>query len=723
MSRTAELKQIAFDNSKRINMTQRDYLIFKAIVENPPQNAHNLRRAGIDAMILDHYPVEVNNLELLIGRPCNDFVMSEEQQKVYDTGRLIRDKSGISGGFMTGSTGHRVIDYEKLLHIGIKGVLAEIDEKLENLDYGSPDTVEKKSFYHSCKISLEAVCRYGKRVHNELVNLAQKEANPARKAELERMADNFKSAPYEPCTNFYEAIQCMWFMQFCLFLVDDYSLTGRPDNYLYPFYKKDMESGALTREFALALIENLYFKHNEIYGAWPASIMVGGVDRDGNPMFNELSELFIEAIETTGLVNPSVAVCYTEDMPDYLLEKCVDIIAKGYTRPSIFNDRVIQQGLLDAGVDERDARYYIHSTCVEITPIASSNIMVATPYINLNKAFEYILGGGKQLFGDWCHVERDIAFSLDNILSFEDFKELSQKIAAEIIRTDLTKTCNYLYAREKYTSSPLASAFIDDCIKKGKDAVAGGAKYHYIYPCFPGFVNLVDSLSAVKKAVYEEKVLTLGELSELCKNNFANGEELRQYLINRCPKFGNNIKESDDLAVEMYEFIRAELKKYVSSVGGTFHPSFFAWIMHGVLGSQASATPDGRKQGEALSECLGSAQGMDKNGPIAVMRSISKIEQKYGIGGIATNFRFSKNLISSPEGKKAIMDFIKVFMDNDCFEIQFNIVDQAELLDAQKNPEKHQGLMVRVAGYSDYFVNLSLVIQNEIIKRTEYNAI
>ncbi|MHC1695103.1 MAG: pyruvate formate lyase family protein, partial [Eubacteriales bacterium] len=699
MNRTGQLKHIALDNSRRINLTQRDYLFYKAIAENPPQHTHNLRRAGIDAMILDNYPIAVNSLELLVGRPDNDFVMTEEQQRVYDAGRLIRDRSGITGGFSVACTGHRVIDYEKLLNLGIKGVLAQLDEGLRGVDYASPDAAEKKSFFLSCKISLEAVCRYAGRVRDELLRLAEAEETPQRKAELERMADNFRSAPYEPCTGFYEALQCTWFMQFCLFLLDDVSLTGRPDNYLYPFYKRDLESGAITRDFALELIENLYFKHNEIYGTWPASIMVGGVDRDGNNAFNELSELFIEAIETTGLINPSVSVCYTEDMPDSLLEKCVDIIAKGYTRPSIFNDRVVQQGLLDAGAQVRDARYYIHSTCVEITPIASSNVMVATPYINLNKAFEYILNGGKQIYGDWCHVERDIPFSLDSLTDFGEFKELAKSVAAEIIRTYLSGICDYLYSREKYTSSPLQSAFTDDCIKRGKDAVAGGAKYSYIYPCFPGFVNFVDSLSAIKKAVYEEKILTLDKLSALCRDNFGDGENLRQYLVNLCPKFGNNISESDELAVEIYEFIRSELKKYVSSVGGTFHPSFFAWIMHGMLGSQASATPDGRRQGEALSECLGSVQGMDKNGPVALMRSISKIEQKYGIGGIATNFRFSKSLISTPEGKKAIMDFIKVFMDNDCFEIQFNIVDQAQLLEAQKNPEKYQGLMVRVAGY------------------------
>ncbi len=724
MNRTLYLKEKAFQNGKNPNNhTEQKFWVNKAILENPDEFAHNIKRAKIDCVLFDNYSIEIDKRELLVGRYSHNFKASIKQKAANLKGTAFRGSNSIYSGARLGETGHRVLDYEKLLNIGIKGILAEVESHLEELDYSKPEACEKKAFYLSVKISLEGVCRFAKRYYETLTALYLKELNPVRKEEYRLMAENFRNAPFEPCEHFYEAIQCMWFMQFCFALIGDYCLTGRPDNYLYSFYKKDMEQGLLKKEFAFELIENMFLKHNELYDSWPAPVMVGGVNRQGNSVWNDLSYMCIRAIETTGLINPSVAVCYNEDMPDDLLLLCIDIISKGYTRPSIFNDKVVRAGLINAGVSEEDSRYYIHSTCVEITPIGASNILVATPYINLNKAFEYILNNKTAIFGERCRVEPPVDFEMDNLDTFEDFYTLVKKVVSGIIRSYLIDVCEQAYSREKYMSCPLASALTNSCLERGLDAVAGGSKYNFVYPCFPGFLNLVDSLSAIKTVVYDEKLITLAELGDLCKNNFSGEERIRQFLINRCSKFGNGTDEVDKFGVEMYDVIRHELEKYKISVGGTFHPSYFAWIMHGVLGSCAAATPDGRKQGEALSECLGSVQGMDKNGPFGVMQSIEKIDQKYGIGGIATNFRFSKSLVSTNKGKQAVVDFIKVFMQNNCFEIQFNVVDQADLIDAQKNPEKHRTLMVRVAGYSDYFVNLDPKIQNEILKRNEHGAV
>lgn len=724
MSRTEAYRKIAYENANihKWDPAEVRYLVSQAVSDTMSGMIHNLRQAYYESYILDNFTVEINDYELLLGRYANSFMETDEGRAIMneEKGLVLIPSSG--GAFNNNATQHRVIDYEKLLKAGIKGLITEIDNQLDAISYSDSDAVEKASFYKASKMSLEAVCRFAKRYHSRLIEKIETENNPARKNELMVLADIFAKVPYEPCEHFYEALQCMWFVQFCLKLVQDITLTGRLDNYLYPYYKKDIESGYITGEFAFELIEQLYFKHNEIYNTWPSSIMIGGVDRAGNPVWNELSYMCINAIETTGLVNPSVAVCYTNDMPEDLLARCVELISKGYTRPSFFNDRVVREGLIEAGVSEEDARYYIHSTCVEITPIGCSNVHVATPYINLNKAFEYILGNKRQIYGDICHVERDINFDISDLDSFDKFYSLSREVAAEIIRTYLTGICEYMYKKHRYAASPLASAFIDNCLALGKDSGAGGAKYSFVYPCFPGFVNFVDILAAVKKAVYEDKVISLEGLSKLLSNNF-DDKKMHQYLLNRCPKYGNDIDEVDGLAVDMYDFIRNELKKYKTSVGGTFHPSFFAWIMHGILGMNAAATPDGRRQGEALSENLGAMQGRDKNGPLSVMRSIAKIDQKYGVGGIATNFRFSKAFVSKPEGREAVKNFIQVFMDNGCFEIQFNVVDQKDLMEAKTNPDKYRTLLVRVAGYSDYFVNLHSAIQDEIIKRTEHESI
>lgn len=717
MNRTEAYRQIAFENGNNWDwVAQRQYLISKAILDNPPPYAHNLRRAQIECALLDEYPVTVNHLELLVGRYDSGFVPEQYHRDIIEHSSRVNTSTFPINGFDSNATYHRVIDYEKLLHKGIRGILEELDGYLADTD---ENDLEKHAFYQASRNSLEAVVRFAGRYREALEKMSCVEEDKLRKAELMQMAANFARAPYLPCTHFYEAMQCMWFVQFCCKLIEDVTLTGRLDQYLYPYYVQDIKDGILTKEKALELIEQLYYKHNEIYNSWPASVMVGGLDRAGTPVCNELTYLCVEAIATTKLVNPSVAVCYTPEMPDDLLDLCMQCIADGYTRPSIFNDRVVREGLEAAGVEKEDANYYVHSTCVEITPIGSSNIEVATPYINLVKAFEYILGGGKQLYGDDCHVGRDIPVCLDELKTFDSFFTMVKKVAAEIIHTDLIPVREMLYAKSHYRSSPLVSAFLNDCLARGKDSGAGGAKYNFVYPCFPGFINLIDSLAAVKKAVYDEEVITLGQLAELCRTNFADAEEIRQYLLN-CPKFGNDLSEPDGLGVELYEFIKSELKHYHTSVGGSFHPSYFAWIKHGELGKVTSATPDGRRQGEALSEHLGAVQGMDRNGPLSVMYSIEKLDQRAGIGGIATNYRFSKSIMGSQEGRTAVKNLIHEFMANDCFEIQFNVVNQEDLINAQKYPEKYRTLLVRVAGYSDYFVNLDPVIQAEIIKRSEH---
>lgn len=720
-----ELKARAKARGQRIAQSEETKLslIGKAIFGNPAPYAHNLRRAAIDRAVFEGYPIEIDDDEPIIGRFCAPRAHTDEEKAYADEARRYLQASGKLAGTSTAFTGHRVIDYEKLLNVGIHAILKEIEEKRAAIDFSKPGDAASAAFYESVVQSLEGFVSFCSRARQALTEKAATQADPARRALLLKMAANFEYAPMAPCRHFHEALQMMWFMQFSLCLLGDISLTGRFDNYMYPFFKRDIESGTLTREFAFELIEHLYLKHNEIYDTWPAAVMVGGVDRDGHPVWNDLSEMCIEAIRTTGLINPSVNVSYTPEMPDSLMDRSLAIISEGYTRPAFFNDRIIQEGLRAAGMTQRDSRYYINSTCVEITPIGASNVQVATPYINLNKAYEYIFNDGKAIFGAQCRVKPEIAFALSDLKTFVDFKKLAGKVIRGVIRANLEETCMQLYAFSQYCASPLASAFINDCLARGMDAGAGGARYSYVYPCFPGFLNLVDALQAIKTAVYDEKIMTLEEMGVMLRTNFGGNERMRQFLVNRCPKIGNGIDEVDQIGIELYELIRNELKNYSTSVNATFHPSYFAWIMHGRLGKVAAATPDGRKAGEALSESLGAVQGMDRNGPTGILRSIEKIDQKYGIGGIATNLRFTKKLMQSPAGRAAVKSYISTFMERGCFEVQFNVVDQADLVDAKEHPEKHRTLMVRVAGYSDYFVNLSGEIQDEIIKRNEHAAL
>lgn len=699
-----------------------EYFAHQAYLMNKDTLFHNELRAKIDAFCMDHFPPCIDEEDLIAGRYCYEWETSEEiaqeAAKLKDAMKVI----GTINGMASNATGHRVIDYEKLLAKGMKGVLLEVETLMQNLDFADPECASKRSFYRACQITLEATIRFSKAYQQEAAKLAASASHPARQAELQRMADALAVVPENPATTFFEAMQSMWFVQFVLASVcGDITLTGRPDAYLYPYYKQDQINGIIDEETAMSLIEDLYFKHNMLYGAWPASVMVGGHNRTGEANWNELSYLFIKAIETTGLVNPSVTVCYNKEMPDDLLTLCLEVIEKGYTRPAFFNDDVIIKGLMDAGVTYEDACYYIHSTCVEITPIAASNILVATPYINLNKGLEYILNGGKKIYGDDCQLWNAVDSELKDYDTFEKFYDKVKEVIANILKGMLSGIQDHALYRERYASSPLASCFLNDCLKRGKDSGAGGAKYNFVYPCFPGFINLIDAIVAIKQSVYDEKIVTLEELAQALKDNYEHEERLRAYLINKCPKFGNDIEVVDHIANDLYLFIYEALKQFKISIDGTFHPSYFAWIMHGVQGEQCAATADGRKQAQALSECLGAVQGMDKNGPLALVRSLSKMDQSYGIGGIATNFRLSKSFMKN--GLDSVKEFVHEFMRHNNFEMQFNVVDQNTLIDAQKHPEQYRTLLVRVAGYSEYFVNLPPVIQEEVIKRLEHDRL
>jgi len=680
---------------------------------------HERLRGKVASAIIDSIEPFIGEDDLLAGRL---HVAKETEEERIEREALDKQCEGRGriNGTENSATGHRVIDFEKLLAKGVNGVLAEVKARRSAVEFSDPDAAEKRSFYDACMDELEAVLRCQERYHAQAVRMWEAETNAERKQELKQMADALAKVPAEPAETFMEAMQSMWFVEFILGYIRDTTLTGRPDNYLYPYYQKDIAEGRITDDEVFSLIEDLYFKHNNVYSSWPASIMVGGRKRNGETNWNELSYMFVRAIGTTGLVNPSVAVCYNEDMPEDLLDLSLEMIAQGHTRPSFFNDDVVIKGLKEAGVSEEDANYYIHSTCVEITPIAASNICVATPYINLNKGLEYILNGGEKIFGNDFQLHHPVEVNLDELDTFDKFYAEVKAVIDNILKGTLAEIQDLILYRKRYSSSPLASCFINDCLELGKDAAAGGGRYSFVYPCFPGFINLLDSLSAIKKVVYEEKMATLQEIRDAIKDNFENEERLHAFLVNRCPKFGNDIPENDKMAKDLFLYIKEELDQFENCVpNGKFYTSYFAWIQHGVLGEQGAATPDGRLQGEALSEHLGAFRGMDKNGPLAVMNSISGLPQHYGIGGIATNFRFSKKMMR--EGFEQIKAFLKEFMNKGNFEAQFNVVDQETLLDAQKHPEKYKTLLVRVAGYSDYFVNLLPVIQNEIIERMEHD--
>ncbi|MDR1734923.1 MAG: hypothetical protein LBR73_08610 [Oscillospiraceae bacterium] len=714
--RIKQLKTVAYQigrNSRR--GIELDYLNHWSRVATAGEPEQHMRRALQNNYIFDNYSLELTEGELLAG-----------QYSIYWERPKDSHYPPNDGGTMCASTGHRAIDYDLLLNKGVKHIFSVLDEK--------PVT----PFYAAVRVALEGYVRFAERMREACTVQGRPD-----------LAALFEKAPLEPCTSFHEAVQTVWFAQFAFGLAGDSPLAGRPDQYLYPFYKADMDAGHLTRQKAEEIIHSWYLKHNAFFDTWPAALMVGGTDRDGKPVWNELTEIMIEGIREVGLINPAVAVCYTEDMPPHILRLCVDLIAEGYTKPALFNDRICREGLEMAGVRPADARVYMHSTCVELTPVASSNIQVATPYLNPCKALEYVLGGGHRLWGGSTDLRS--AVDIPPLDTFDNLYSATKEALGEIIRRGIEHNLRHARERMERASCPLHSAFLNDCLETGVDAGKGGARYNFYYPCFPGFITLIDSLYAIKKAVYDEKVLSLNDLTLMLKRNFADAEDVRLYLRDHIDKYGNGVPEVDAMGKDLYDFIAEECAKYSHCVGyagsriaapagnrnavpasgrntaappcNTFHPSYFAWIMHSIKGGETAATANGRKQGTALSENLGASQGCDRNSPMGIVHSISQLDQRLSIGGIATNFRFSPAFLADEEGKEALCAFIRAFMAQGNFECQFNVVNQKTLIEAQKHPEEYRTLMVRVAGYSDYFTNLAPSIQAELITRTEHAGV
>ena len=428
--------------------------------------------------------------------------------------------------------------------------------------------------------------------------------------------------------------------------------------------------------------------------------MVGGRDEKGDIVANELTEMLMQVIDDIKLVYPSVGLCYTKDTPEYFLQKACKILSHGRSHPAIFNDDVITQGLIGYGVPEKEAHSYIHSTCVEITPIASSNVWVASPYTNM-----------AQLLLDTMTREYD---------SFEEH------ISALLEKLDNSIKNNYLEQnrlrkqRAEHSMNPLLSCFVNDCLSLGIDIERGGARYNWIMPSFVGMANLVDSIYVLKKIVYENKEYTVCELKEILDHNFDGNEALRQRFLKDLPKYGNDMDEIDQYFGMFTSHIVSECKKYMGELpSGKLIPSVFCWVMHERFGRKTGATPDGRLAGFPLGDGSGPCQGREVNGPTASILSSTKWEHHELIGGVAVNMKFSKSTLGK-DSLNIMQSLIKAYMLRGGFEIQINVTDKELLEKARQNPEEYRDLVIRIGGYSDYFTKLSPEMQAEVILRTEH---
>ena len=640
----------------------------------------------------------ISDGELIVGEITDGLTKTERQEWENTYKEIARERCKRAGG---GQDSHMAIDYELLLSCGLKGIMARIDEYEKNC---SPEQAE---FYYAAKSCLSAVIQHSGHYSELAARLSETERDSARKKELLHIAQICRKVPECPAQSFYEAVQSVHFVTHCLslnplrFCPQQFQL-GHPDRYLYPYYKNDIDKGIITKEEAQLLLNCLGIQINmRVPSGLSSGYMVGGRDENKETVANELTEMLMQVIDDVKLVYPAVGLCYTKDMPDSFLLKACDILSHGRSHPAIFNDDEITRGLISYGVPENEAHNYIHSTCVEITPVASSNIWVASPYMNMA---ELLLGTMTREYAD-----------LDEHLSVL-FGELDENI-----KNNYREQNKRRKLRAENSMNPLLSCFVNDCLALGTDIEKGGARYNWIMPSFVGMANLVDSVYALKKTVYEDHEYSITEFREILDRNFEGHEALRQRLLNDLPKYGNDMDEIDQYFGMFTSHIVSKCREFKGEFkSGDLIPSVFCWVMHERFGRKTGATPDGRYAGFPLGDGSGPCQGREMKGPTASILSSTKWTHYEFIGGVAVNLKFSKSSLGK-DSLNVMQALIKTYMLRGGFELQINVTDRDLLIKAQQNPEDYKDLLVRIGGYSDYFTRLSREMQQEIILRTEHH--
>lgn len=611
-----------------------------------------------------------------------------------------------------GQTGHTAVDYEKLLRVGIAGLRAECAQRAAALDEADPEQQQARHFYASVDVALSGLSTMIQNAGAAVAATRALTADPVRGAELDAMVAGCRRVATEPAQTFQEAIQLLWFAEMAVEVGDEAGLVvpGHLDRTLWPYYQADLAAGRITPERALEFIEALYLLINEtIPDGLAVAVMVGGRDAQGNDITNALSYLCLEALRRTKLVYPTVGVCWHAGTPETLMALATELIAKGYSTPAVFGDEVIQRGLRALGTPAEDACNYINSTCVEITPVGASNVWVASPYFNVCGLLLETLATQAAL---------PVPEQTADFAAFQQayFKHLGSKIRDAVIDQNRCRE-----TRVRFMARPLQSALTRDCLARGLDIEQGGAVYNWVECSFVGLANLADSLAVIREEVFgETPKLTLTQLRTVLESNFAGHEDVRQRFLNKYPKYGNADPRVDGFVEQAMVFVRDECAKYRMRLNAPFVPGAFCWIMHERLGTQTGATPDGRCCGFAFADGSGPAQGREKGGPTAAILSVTSWDAAPLIGGSAFNMKFPKSIFTGPESVAKLQELILTFMRRGGFETQINVVDQATLLEARQQPEKYADLVVRIGGYTDYFVRLSPEMQTEVIARTGY---
>jgi len=665
------------------------------------------------------------------SKSIGDLVLDEMTQEWHDA-----FEAGIFTEFMTQrAPGHTVAD-DKIYHNGMLDFQVRIDASLSKLDYlNDPHAYDKQEELKAMRIAAGALIRFGERYSQLAMEQAQAESDAARRAELEKIARVCAHVPAHAPRDFHEAIQYYWFVHLGvtteLNTWDAYS-PGHLDQHLFPFYEKGLADGTLTRDSAKELLDCLWVKFNNQpappkVGVTAAEsgtytdfsqINIGGVRPDGSDGVNEVSYLLLDVVEEMRLLQPSASIQVSKKSPDRLIKRAAKIIQTGFGQPSIFNVDAIVQELVRMGKDVVDARCGGTSGCVETGAFGKENYNL-TGYFNLPKVLEITLHNGLD-----PRTGKQIGLQTGDPRQFENFDELFSAFEQQVLHfVDIKVRGNQVVERmyARFMPAPFLSLLTDDCIANGRDYHDGGARYNTTYIMGVGIGSMADALSAIKYHVFDEKTIGMDKLLMMLETNFNGHERIRQLLLNRTPKYGNDDDYADSLMVRVFEAYYNAVDGRRSTKGGVYHIDMLPTTCHIYFGSITGALPDGRLAWTPLSEGVSPVQGADRHGPTSAARSVAKMDH-IRTGGTLLNQKFTPQVLGSDDGMNGLLHLVRGYFNLDGHHIQFNVVDADTLRAAQKNPEQYRSLIVRVAGYSDYFCDLSKELQDEIIARTAHNG-
>ncbi len=700
-----------------------------------------MRRAIFFHEVMTKYmPTIILEGELIVGFNFNTALSkslnkSESSARNKGMAKWFKEVSRMNEhGIGTASSipGHLIPNYAKVMKIGMKGLVKEYEELLK-----TDISPEHQEFVESLILSCETARAVGHRYSKIAKNHSVKEQDSIRKQELEKIADICQKMPWEPPTTFWEALQSLWIVHMLVMAAESYPGAGlshgRWDQYMYPFYKKDIEDGTLTREEAKELLQCYWIKHNYVYdyqgrlginqginSSFGQLVTLSGCGPNGEDLTNDLTWLTLEVIEEMNLFEPKPNIRLHKNTPQDFLIRVAEMVSRAQGSPFLLNfDEHSIDGLVWQGIPREQAWDYGVVGCLENTMQGNDRSDTVDVNINLAKAVELALNDGK----DTASGEK-FGPKTGDPLSFTIFDKFMNAVKTQLqALVELhVKTGNMADTlRAKYQPVPYLSALMDDCAVNGKDVNEGGTTWNFSTIEGMGIATLADSVAAVKKMVYDEKRIDMKELLDALVKNFEGYEELRQLLKSKVPKFGNDDDYVDEIARELSVFWAEETFKHENPfTGRRYRAGYLSWNYFIPLGPLTGATPDGRRRGEFLSGGVGAVQGMDSTGPTASIRSVGKLNLETVPNGASHTITLSPSMLQTPEHIEKLAALLRAYNEVGGTALQINVIDAETLRDAQKNPDEYSNLMVRVTGYNAFFTQVGRELQEEIITRTEH---